>query len=158
MTAPPPGSVSDESPQGLSPFHGVAAHMPTIAWDGANLVAPDGSPVTDAQQAKARRYLRDGGIRLVGSTDTAQGWGLPHKTVESYEIAPIPGTHQVRHVTVTTHLNGAEQVTARDWSCDCQRATGTSRSDPATCSHVLAVHAYRQLTPSTQPEASETPA
>lgn len=112
---------------------------------GLHLVSPDGSPITDSQAAKARRYLQDGGIRLTSSTDDARGWGLPYSTVDVYQLAPIPGCHQVRRVTVTTHFDAAGQVRGRSYRCDCQKARGTATTQSGTCSHTLAVHAYRQL-------------
>lgn len=117
---------------------------PILRWQAGKLLSTDGQEATDAQMAKARRYLKGGLIALRGTTDPATPWGMPSKHVETYVLEPVPGCRQRRTVQVTVRHDAAGNLTALDYECDCQRSQGTVARSPGGCSHALAVYLHRR--------------
>lgn len=119
---------------------------PIVRWNGVALVDQDGEDHTRAQDAKAQRYVKLGLVRHTGTTHDSKGYGLPELETSTYELDPIAGCRQLRHVTVKTWRDGAGRITSIDYACDCQKARGGRSSDPGSCSHALAVHLHRKAT------------
>jgi hypothetical protein len=118
---------------------------PVVRWDPAkrSLVDQAGNVVTDAQDAKARRYLAGGHVKRVATESSTAAWGEPSHDIETYELTPIPGCHQLRRVIVTTYRDGAGTVWRVGYVCDCQAYVMKRRA----CSHILAVHRARNQPP-----------
>lgn len=115
----------------------------TLQWSDGKLRGADGVEATQAQKEKAAAYVRLQKIRKVGESTEANGWGVASKTVEQYELDPVPGCRQLRHVRVVAHHDASGTLVSIDYFCDCQRAAGTAARSPGGCSHALAVHHYR---------------
>lgn len=122
----------------------MTAEQAVLRWEAGQLRTADGAEATDAQAAKARRYLRDGLIKRTGTSASTAGWGMPGRTVEHYALDPVPGCRQQRKVTVTEFYDAAGNLTAIWYDCDCQRAAGGTARSPGACSHALAVYLHRR--------------
>jgi len=114
----------------------------SVRWDPAqaSLVDASGAPLSDAQDAKARRYVAGNHIAERQRISPDAAWGQAWREIRVYELSPIPGCRQLRQVTVTIHHDGQDRVVRVDYECDCQFAQLRSRA----CSHVLAVHRWRR--------------
>lgn len=124
----------------------AAATEPIVRWDPRRhvLVGADGDfTPTEAQQAKAKRYLK--GLITAGEVQSESvGWGLPSRTTQTYRLAPVPGCRQERIVVVSCFYDAAGTLTGITLACDCQRSSGTVAVRPDACSHTLAVHLHRR--------------
>lgn len=126
---------------------GAAAAEPIVHWDPRRhvLVGADGDfTPTQAQQAKARRYVRGGLIRAGEPQSEDVGWGLPSRVTQTYTLDPVPGCREARVVRVTCFYDAGGGLTGITYGCDCQKAGGTVAIRPDACSHTLAVHQYRR--------------
>lgn len=117
---------------------------PVLRWERGRLLAADGGEATDAQRAKARRYLKDGLIKHVAAANTGDGWGQPATDRDTYLLEPVPGCRQQRRVVVTTYWDSSGNLRGITYRCDCQRAGGTVAVAATVCSHALAVHMHRR--------------
>lgn len=122
----------------------MTGQQTVLRWEAGRLRTADGTEATDAQATKARRYLKDGLIKRTGTSSSTAGWGLPGRTVEHYELSPVPGCRQLRKVVVTEFYDAAGTLTGITFSCDCQRSAGTVASVATICSHALAVYMFRR--------------
>lgn len=121
------------------------APRPVAVWKDGALRGQDGAEVTDAQRAKAARYVKDGKIFRIGHPVLdAPGFGLPYKVIERYRLEPIPGCRQQRVVQVVAWYGPDDTIRSLDFSCDCQKAAGSKSASPGCCSHALAVHDWRR--------------
>jgi hypothetical protein len=114
-----------------------------LQWQGGQMRGADGQAATQAQKEKAAAYNRLRKVRKTGDSTDANGWGVACKVTELYELDPIPGCRQVRHVRVVAHYDASGTLVSIDYYCDCQRAAGTATRSPGACSHALAVHDRR---------------
>jgi hypothetical protein len=117
---------------------------PVVAWSGAGLGDDEGMPHTNAQAAKAKRYVETGRVSVMFRDDETRGWGLPWMEKTTYRLQPIPGCHQPRIVTVVERFDASDARISIEYRCDCQRAKGTEQAAPMSCSHVQAVRLFRR--------------
>ncbi len=113
---------------------------PVVAWNPSqgNLVDQGGVVHTNAQQAKAERYVDLGLIR------PSEIMGSPPNHSQVYELAPLPGCRVKNHVTVRWAIQPDWTDGPATYECRCQRAQGTSRTPAAPCSHELAIRMFRK--------------
>lgn len=103
-----------------------------VRWDPdqGGLVGADGEPVTNGQASKARRYNDGGLVELVDQSLEGGAY------VRTFAVDPLPSCSMSYPVTVS------EAEGTRWYTCQCQRARSTARTDAGLCSHVLAVAAH----------------
>lgn len=110
-------------------------------WDARlkQLRSPTGELVTEAQDAKANRYLKLNAIQEGGVLHPDVPWGQPSLATRTYTLLPIPGCKEHRRVVASMHYDADDKLVNIVYECDCQRSANLGR----TCSHVVAVHRYR---------------